>query len=136
MREQKFRFIFKNGNFFAKRYMTLDELLDSNFALEQMEESINSESNIFDIEDYPDYEVFKDEYTGLKDAINKNEVYEHDIINLLGIGFLKVEWDYRNTGWICIDKHYKTINLVDVLLNGGIRVGNIWEHPGLLEEKE
>ena len=47
MREQKFRFIFKDGNFFAKRYMTLDELLDSNFALEQMEESINSESNIF-----------------------------------------------------------------------------------------
>ena len=136
MREQKFRFIFKNGNFFAKRYMTLDELLDSNFALEQMEESINSESNIFDIEDYPDYEVFKDEYTGLKDAINKNEVYEHDIINLLGIGFLKVEWDYRDTGWICIDKHYKKRNLVHVLLNGGIRVGNIWENPELLEEKE
>ena len=54
MREQKFRFIFKDGNFFAKRYMTLDELLDSIFALEQMEESINSESNIFDIEDFPD----------------------------------------------------------------------------------
>lgn len=61
-REIKFRLIFKDGNFIVKRYMTLDELLDSNFALEQMEESINSESNIFDIEDYPDYEVFKDEY--------------------------------------------------------------------------
>ena len=78
MREQKFRFIFKNGNFFAKRYMTLDELLDSNFALEQMEESINSESNIYDLEDYPDYEVFKDEYTGF--AIKNKEIYKGDII--------------------------------------------------------
>lgn len=127
MREQKFRFIFKVGNFFAKRYMTLDELLDSNFALEQMKESINSESNIFDIEDYPDYEVFKDEYTGFKDAINKSEVYEHDIINFLGVGFLKVEWDYKDTGWICLDKHYKKRNLADILMNGGIRVGNIHE---------
>ena len=72
------------------------------------------------------------QYTGLKDAINKNEVYEHDIINLLGIGFLKVEWDYRDTGWICLDKHYRKRNLADVLLNGGIRVGNIYENKELL----
>ena len=44
MREIKFRFTLKDGNFIAKRYMSLDELLDSNFALEQMEESINYES--------------------------------------------------------------------------------------------
>ena len=73
------------------------------------------------------------QYTGLKDAINKNEVYEHDIINLLGVGFLKVEWDYRYTGWICLDKHYKKRNLADVLFNGGIRVGNIYENPDLLK---
>lgn len=134
MKEQKFRFIFKNGNFFTKRYMTLDELLDSNFALEQMEESINLESNIFDIEDYPEYEVFKDEYTGFKDAINKNEIYNHDIINCLGIGFLKVEWDYKDSGWICLDKIYKKRRLVDVLLHGGIKVGNIYENKNLIAE--
>lgn len=74
------------------------------------------------------------QYTGLKDAINKNEIYEHDIINLLGVGFLKVEWDYKHTGWICLDKHYKKRNLADVLLNGGIRVGNIYENPDLLKK--
>ena len=73
------------------------------------------------------------QYTGLKDAINKNEIYEHDIINLLGVGFLKVEWDYKHTGWICLDKHCKKRNLADVLLNGGIRVGNIYENPELLK---
>ena len=74
------------------------------------------------------------QYTGLKDAINKNEIYEHDIINLLGVGFLKVEWDYKHTGWICLDNHYKKRNLADVLLNGGIRVGNIYENPELLNK--
>ena len=85
MREIKFRFTFKDGNFIAKRYMTLDELLDSNFTLEQMEESINSESNIFDIEDYPDYEVFKDEYTGLKDKNGLTKIYGGDIIDENGL---------------------------------------------------
>ena len=79
----------------------------------------------------PKYEVMQ--YTGLKDIINKNEVYEHDIINLLGIGFLKVEWDFRDTGWVCLDKHYKKRNLAEVLLNGGIRAGNIYENPDLLK---
>ncbi len=73
------------------------------------------------------------QYTGFKDAINKSEVYEHDIINFLGVGFLKVEWDYKDTGWICLDKRYKKRSLVDVLLSGGIKVGNIYETPELLE---
>lgn len=76
------------------------------------------------------------QYTGLKDAINKSEVYEHDIINFLGVGFLKVEWDYKDTGWICLDKRYKKRSLVDVLLSGGIKVGNIYETPELLENNK
>lgn len=73
------------------------------------------------------------EGTGLKDAINKSEVYEHDIINFLGVGFIKVEWDYKDTGWICLDKRYKKRSLVDVLLSGGIKVGNIYEDSHLLD---
>ena len=76
------------------------------------------------------------QYTGFKDAINKSEVYEHDIINFLGVGFLKVEWDYKDTGWICLDKRYKKRSLVDVLLSGGIKVGNIYETPELLENNK
>lgn len=76
------------------------------------------------------------QYTGLKDKINRNEVYEHDIINHVQNGFLKVEWDYRDTGWICIDKKYKKYNLSEILLSGGIKVGNIYENPELLHVKE
>jgi len=132
MREIKFRFIFKDGNFFATRYRTLVELLDCSFAREEMEESINSETLSND-DEFPDYEIFKNEYTGLKDKLNKNEVYEHDIINTIEYGFLKVEWDYRDTGWVCIGSNYKKHRLVDILLIGGIRVGNIHENPELLK---
>ena len=76
------------------------------------------------------------QYTGFKGARNKSEVYEHDIINFLGVGFLKVEWDYKDTGWICLDKRYKKRSLVDVLLSGGIKVGNIYETPELLENNK
>lgn len=73
------------------------------------------------------------QYTGLKDQINRNEVYEHDIINHLQYGFLKVEWDYENTGWCCFSKTYKKFSLVEILLLGGIRVGNIYENKELLQ---
>lgn len=74
------------------------------------------------------------QYTGLKDQINRNEIYEHDIINHLQYGFLKVEWDYENTGWCCLSKTYKKFRLVEILLSGGIRVGNIYENPELLKD--
>lgn len=115
MREIKFR-----------AWDILDKTMDKAESIAYIENNRPSEFNDFVLM----------QYTGLKDAINKNEVYEHDIINLLGIGFLKVEWDYRDTGWICTDKHYKKRNLAHVLLNGGIRVGNIYENPELLEERK
>ena len=116
MRDIKFR-VFYDNDF---TYFDLDLL--------------NEESRAFYINEVMGNQVMQ--YTGLKDAINKSEVYEHDIINFLGVGFLKVEWDYKDTGWICLDKRYKKRSLVDVLLSGGIKVGNIYETPELLKDKE
>jgi len=93
-------------------------------------EMIKEKKNLHRLIENPEYLLMQ--YTGLKDAINKSEVYEHDIINFLGVGFLKVEWDYKDNGWICLDKRYKKRSLVDVLLSGGIKVGNIYENPELL----
>ena len=122
MREIKFRAWDKELNFMIniKRYK-ID--FDGQVLFDNNDKELYNQTNKIELM----------QYTGLKDAINKNEIYEHDIINLLGVGFLKVEWDYKHTGWICLDKHYKKRNLADVLLNGGIRVGNIYENPDLLK---
>ena len=122
MREIKFRAWDKELNFMIniKRYK-ID--FDGQVLFDNNDKELYNQTNKIELM----------QYTGLKDAINKNEIYEHDIINLLGVGFLKVEWDYKHTGWICLDKHYKKRNLADVLLNGGIRVGNIYENPELLK---
>lgn len=122
MRELKFRAWDKELNFMIniKRYK-ID--FDGQVLFDNNDKELYNQTNKIELM----------QYTGLKDAINKNEIYEHDIINLLGVGFLKVEWDYKHTGWICLDKHYKKRNLADVLLNGGIRVGNIYENPELLK---
>ena len=125
MREIKFEYmLIKDGIVINKQILILEDIeqKDSNeFCYELLEQN---------------EKVIKRQYTGLKDAINKSEVYEHDIINFLGVGFLKVEWDYKDTGWICLDKRYKKRSLVDVLLSGGIKVGNIYETPELLENNK
>lgn len=134
MKEQKFRFAFATKNekkFVGFGYRTLDELLNGSFEVEKMKEEIYS---FDDLKDTVGLDIVgKDRYTGLKDAFNKNEVYDHDIINYAGHGFLKVEWDYRDTGWVCFSKTYKKIKLIDVLLRGGVKVGNIYENLELFK---
>ena len=133
MREVKFRFIFKNGNFFATRYKTLDELLDSSFPLEEMEEDINADSNITELEDFPEYEVFKSQCTGLKDK-NGVEIYGGDIVNANILS-----WNLGTMGEIVYDKEhscYGNKNEAGITplnrLNDFEVIGNIYENKELL----
>lgn len=121
MIENKFRFIFKNGSFFATRYATLDELLDDSFPLEKMEENINGDQlGIQDLEDYPEYEVFKSRYTGIESKDNE-PIYEGDVVHLAGYGSYEAEFPF--------------IELYEAVAEGdvGAILGNIYETPELLE---
>jgi len=132
MREMKFRFIFKDGAFFATRYKTLSELLDCSFAQEEMEEDINSEAVTFD--DYlPDYEVFKNEYAGLKDK-NKKEIYQNDIVKANGELFIVTK---ISSAFALIklngDFYEYMCNICDMMGKVYEIIGNIHENKELLK---
>ena len=131
MREIKFKFVFKNGLFIANKYKTLDELLDSDFALEEMDEEIQNDQNIYDLEDHIEFKLFKCEYSGLKD-IRKEEIYEGDLLHshTFNETFI-VKFDegtfilenLDNTGY-----HYIT----DITVDNCTVIGNIFENEELL----
>lgn len=141
MREIKFRFIFKSGGFFAKRYMTLDELLDIDFALESMEEWVNEELGIDNVEDYPEYEVFKSQYTGIKDRKGK-EIYEGDILKVgenLVCEIVYISDNIKDYGdeinsafHAKLFYHDKLIPLDNYLKEESEVIGNIYETPDLI----
>jgi len=138
MREIKFRFIFKDGNFIAKRFKTLDEICDSSFIIEVMEEDISANSGSCDIEDFPEYKIFKDEYIGLKDK-NGVEIFEsdiaidkHDYIYLI---------DFRKGGFVAVhapdcraeaEGECKWDDLGSIYDELEV-IGNIHENPELLD---
>jgi len=131
MREIKFRFTFKNGNFIAQRFKTLSELLDCSFAQEEMEEDIWCSK---DFEDEPQLELIaKDEFTGLKDK-NGVEIYEGDLIQFITESDVyKIGWSDVYLQYHVFSKHDK--NLLDLCECENYEViGNIYENKELLDE--
>lgn len=125
MIEHKFEYILRNklSGEIVKQVLTLDELQRGDCLL------CGAGVVLYDV-------IAKRQSTGFRDMLNKNSVYDHDIINHIEYGFLKVEWDYSDTGWICLDKNFKKRRLVDVLLSGGIKVSNIYENPELYAKEK
>ena len=139
MRELIFRFTFKNGDFVAVKYKTLDQLLDSSFALEQMETEINADVDICNVADFIEFIIFKDQYTGLKDK-NNVDIFEGDLVTLpfessRGMIF-QVTYHPVRASFQCVDiTDQKTYRFFNDGGNPYTVIGNIYENQDNLKDK-
>jgi len=130
MQDIKFRFTFDNMD---KFYYTLDQLLDSSFLKEGMEEEINGMSGLD--EDFVEYRMIgKDLCTGLKDSVGI-EIYRGDILKWEIRGTIKIAevvFDVEYGRYIAKDKRNDYYaEAIDFKLCEII--GNIYENKDLLE---
>ena len=64
------------------------------------------------------------QYTGFKDKNDISaEVYEHDVLHDGKGSYYKVEWDYRDTGWVGINiNDYDKKSLVKLLIEHSMEI--------------
>lgn len=97
-----------------------------------MSERVDFENNSVEIN--ADESYILSEYTGLKDMKGK-EIYEGDIIKFLNSIF-EVIWCNEKTSFMLKNKEYKEfLNFIYENNNGMEIVGNIYENPELLGDK-
>lgn len=135
MRELKFRIWSEEDKEYRSDLKVSDLFID----IDGVPSTIyNNEGDRFDIE----------QYTGLKDK-NSKEIYEGDIVNVIGVGIAQVidspsgEWrlyykrepDEIKNGFVCVVPKNKPSGLWKSSLTSYIEViGNIHENADLLEE--
>jgi hypothetical protein len=130
-KEIKFRFAFKVGDGVKFKFMSLDELLDCNFALEIMIAQINEDFGATHDEDIQEFEcIAKDQFTGFKD-INNVDIYENDLTTCHGAYYTLI----KHIGG-CYELHENDNNKVFFLFNHHKIISvetNAYENPELIK---